>query len=71
MKKVLASLALALALFVFLGLSHAASGGNEGRMEERAALGGPATIVPDMFGKYDPVTGDLTSPYPPYHRPDK
>ena len=71
MKKVLASLALALALFGFLGLSHAASGGNGGRTEERVALGGPATIVPDMFGKYDPATGDRTSPYPPYHRPDK
>lgn len=71
MKRMLASLALALALFGFLGLSHAASGGSEGRTEEMAALGGPATLVPDMFGRYDPATGDLTSPYPPYHRPDK
>ena len=69
MKKIFASLVLALALLGLLGLSNsqAALGG----MEERGALGEPATIVPGMFGRYDPATGDLTSPYPPYHRPDK
>jgi hypothetical protein len=71
MKKMFASLALVLALFGFLGLSHAVAGVKEGNAEEKATLGGPATIVPDTFGRYDPATGDLTSPYPPYHRPDK
>jgi len=38
---------------------------------DMGAVAGPSYTTPGAYGAYDPRTGDRTSPYPPYFRPDQ